>query len=283
MDSPLDQAPNRSIQRVIYVFGCNTRECTESGDGSAFRVIIQGVPVAPKTLISESSSSAEKEETSDKCLWDRMMGSDMTDLKSKFENLDCVDSSVKGHFSQHFPVAFPPIALHIVEEIVCRGNQRMPVGDKPTNEDELNKAGLEDGWSNELYEKMLVTGYDKTFKKFHDRVAHYPNQCVRYSPGGEPLYYNSDPLPSLPCCNSCNKPLSFELQLMPAILSKFPKDGDEYLKHIPSSKRGSHQFFEDGMEWGTIMVYSCFSCLSNASSHSSDFSMEGYALAQVEK
>ncbi len=35
-------------------------------------------------------------------------------------------------------------------------------------------------WSGEKYEKaILPKGYDKTFKKFSDRVAEWPDQCVR--------------------------------------------------------------------------------------------------------
>lgn len=35
-------------------------------------------------------------------------------------------------------------------------------------------------WIGEKYEKpILPKGYDKTFKKFSDRVAEWPDQCVR--------------------------------------------------------------------------------------------------------
>jgi hypothetical protein len=47
---------------------------------------------------------------------------------------------------------------------------------------------------------------------------------------------------------------------MPAILWKLPTREDQHLCHIPKSHRGAHALYSDGMEWGTIMIFSCGVC-----------------------
>lgn len=69
---------------------------------------------------------------------------------------------------------------------------------------------------------------------------------------------------------------------MPAMLSMLPTNGDAHLKHIPKKQRGKHPLFGDGMEWGTIMVFSCGVCQLLDSS-STELTFEAPVITQIEK
>lgn len=138
------------------------------------------------------------------------------------------------------------------------------------------------GWSGEAYEKAsLPKGVDKAFKKFTERVQAWPDQCVRYHFPGSPLLFSfSDPtartlLPAnasqhskhtapsahrIPRCPACKGPRGFEFQLMPNLLSLLDVTSKKYLSEEEMKalkERKGAQVFDIGMEWGTILVYSC--------------------------
>ncbi|XP_050298103.1 programmed cell death protein 2 [Anthonomus grandis grandis] len=82
-----------------------------------------------------------------------------------------------------------------------------------------------------------ATDSDKVFSKFKKKVSEYPDQVIRYSRGGQPLFIAKEPLPdSIPDCEYCGGPRQFEFQVMPQILS--------CLK-------------EYELDWGVILVYTC--------------------------
>jgi hypothetical protein len=51
---------------------------------------------------------------------------------------------------------------------------------------------------------------------------------------------------------------------MPAILSLLPGCEEKYLRHIPEARRHSHPLYGDGMEWATLLAYSCGVCTRKA-------------------
>ncbi|KAF9365730.1 hypothetical protein BGX34_008595 [Mortierella sp. NVP85] len=137
-------------------------------------------------------------------------------------------------------------------------------------------------WSGEAYEKAtLPKGVDKAFKKFTERVQSWPDQCVRYDFPGTPLLFSwsdrtaqlllptnasqhskhTTPSPHrIPRCPACKGPRGFEFQLMPNLLSLLDVTSKKYLseEEMTSLKdRKGAQMFDIGMEWGTILVYSC--------------------------
>lgn len=106
----------------------------------------------------------------------------------------------------------------------------------------------------DLYESTL----DKTFQKFSDRIAQNPEQVLRYEFKGQPLLYSgTDDVATrfvvphgkagatrgIPRCESCGAPRVFELQLVPGLIYELEKD--------------EAMDFDDGMEWGTIIVGTC--------------------------
>lgn len=267
MDCPPIQSA-AVVDRIIYVFACNTRECTESGKNSAVRVIIQ-CRKATKTV----PEIVERKPTG---LWDSIMVDQ--EISHAVENIILDDKVDEGYYSEQYPVGFPATALRIVDELISIRPTRL-IKEIPEMVEEGDGG---EGWQGEAYEQMRINGYDKAFKNFHNRVAHYPRQCVRYSPANNPLPFCADELPLIEKCSKCGDERSFELQLMPAVLSCLPKDADEYLKHIPKNRRGTHPYYGDSMEWGTIMIYSCGLC-TMVGKDEEFCQFEGFSVIQIER
>ncbi|NXU15732.1 PDD2L protein, partial [Pardalotus punctatus] len=98
----------------------------------------------------------------------------------------------------------------------------------------------EDG--NEKYEKSEVKSWDHTFHKFMKRISVCPEQILRYSWGGQPLFITCPPANldrGIPACRNCGSSRVFELQLMPTLVSMLQGDSDL------------------SVEFGTVMVYTC--------------------------
>ncbi|KAJ3103755.1 programmed cell death protein [Phlyctochytrium planicorne] len=85
-------------------------------------------------------------------------------------------------------------------------------------------------WADEGYEKIRPKFYDKAFKNFQKAVKKSPEQCLRYSLNGKPVFYSTDHVhhslttSGPPPCANCGGHRVFELQLMPAILSILPSE-----------------------------------------------------------
>lgn len=96
--------------------------------------------------------------------------------------------------------------------------------------------------SNEKYEKTKVRSGDHTFHKFMKRISVCPEQILRYSWGGQPLFITCPPANfdnSIPACSNCGSNRVFEFQLMPALVSMLWGDADL------------------SVEFGTVIVYTC--------------------------
>ncbi|KAM6064373.1 programmed cell death protein 2-like isoform 2-T2 [Theristicus caerulescens] len=95
---------------------------------------------------------------------------------------------------------------------------------------------------NEKYEKSEVKSRDHTFHKFMKRISVCPEQILRYSWGGQPLFITSPPAninKGIPACSNCGSNRVFEFQLMPALVSMLQSDSDL------------------SVEFGTVIVYTC--------------------------
>ncbi|NXO41978.1 PDD2L protein, partial [Locustella ochotensis] len=98
----------------------------------------------------------------------------------------------------------------------------------------------EDG--NEKYEKSEVKSWDHTFHKFMKRISMCPEQILRYSWGGQPLFITcpaADLDQGIPACSNCGSSRVFEFQLMPTLVSMLQSDSDL------------------SVEFGTVLVYTC--------------------------
>ncbi|NXY61138.1 PDD2L protein, partial [Callaeas wilsoni] len=98
----------------------------------------------------------------------------------------------------------------------------------------------EDG--TEKYEKSEVKSWDHTFHRFMKRISLCPEQILRYSWGGQPLFMTCPPASleqGVPACSNCGSSRVFELQLMPTLVSMLQSDSDL------------------SVEFGTVIVYTC--------------------------
>ncbi|XP_043941910.1 programmed cell death protein 2 isoform X2 [Protopterus annectens] len=83
---------------------------------------------------------------------------------------------------------------------------------------------------------------DKVFQHFKQRIAIEPEQVLRYSRGGSPLWVSAKNVPqqeSIPHC-ICGAERIFEFQVMPQLLNHLNVDT-----------------LDTSIDWGTLAVYTC--------------------------
>lgn len=114
----------------------------------------------------------------------------------------------------------------------------------------LHKFQYDDeGTGEEKYEKSLPAHGDKMFYQFVTKIQANPGQILRYGGHPLPLY----PMADRPrACRSCGGDLTFELQVLPTLISK--------LRLPPST--------ETHLEFGSVFLFSCReSCWSQQDSY----------------
>ena len=83
--------------------------------------------------------------------------------------------------------------------------------------------------------------------RFMKKISVCPEQILRYSWNGKPLFISEPPSnlsEMVPPCSSCGSPRTFEFQLMPALVS---------LLRVKDSTTESAAV----LEFGTVLVYTC--------------------------
>lgn len=68
----------------------------------------------------------------------------------------------------------------------------------------------------EIFKGYSAQFSDRTFSQFKSRVASQPNQVIRYSRNGEPLWLSDAHQPcseSIPACDYCGSEREFEFQV----------------------------------------------------------------------
>lgn len=99
------------------------------------------------------------------------------------------------------------------------------------------------GGGEEKYEKTKARHGDAVFSRFMKKISLFPQQILRYRRGGRPLFISEPPCnvaQTVSACGACGASRTFELQLMPALVS---------LLH---ARDGGSQ-----VEFGTVLVYTC--------------------------
>lgn len=243
----------------MYVFGCNTRLCTEVHGAKCWKAfVIQKAKASSVKVVAEAPKVG---------LWDTIMAppvdtSSADKMATEMKALKVTDDEDQdGVYDEKYSVGFPPVKLHIVEEMIQEKASSSSSTKVETIPEPFRVQEGDADWSGEVYESTQLPGYDKYLEKFQKRVSSYPRQCVRFSPTSSPLMFCKESCPlAIGPCLVCGQRRHFELQLMPAILSLLPTCDDAHLSHIPENNRNSHPLFDDGMEWGTVMVYTCGTC-----------------------
>ncbi|KAH9325108.1 hypothetical protein KI387_005286, partial [Taxus chinensis] len=111
----------------------------------------------------------------------------------------------------------------------------------------------EETWEGEEYEHAMVLNVDRTYLKFKKRLDWYPEQCIRYGFGGQPLLANKD-RGDPGVCALCGGPRVYEMQLMPPLLY--------YLQQ--ACKDSESLYAVNNWEWLTLFVYTCAQSCSRA-------------------
>lgn len=226
---------SESVDRVLYLFACNTKKCVYSAPNKVFKAVLQKRPVESKKEVKTVSAVN---------FWD---SSETVD--SKADTVKQTDFVSCGK-SKGLPVT----VLKIVEELIRP---------KRTNQSENQNFSVENKTDQDGSSEEETVKEDIVMDAFLDRISHYPRQCIRYSPNGRPLHFSESHSNSYSkiTCYKCSQPNpSFLAQLMPAFLSMVPVD--EHVEHIPKAERGKFAPFGDGIEFATVLVLVCEGCES---------------------
>ncbi|XP_023811340.1 programmed cell death protein 2-like [Oryzias latipes] len=124
-----------------------------------------------------------------------------------------------------------------------------------------------DGGGAENYEKTRAKHGDAVFSRFMKSISWCPQQVLRYCRGGRPLFISSAPssmAQALPRCGSCGGSRTFELQLMPALVS---------LLQRTERAAGAE------LEFGTVLVYTC---TSSCWTPGSELAVEEFCFVQAD-
>lgn len=117
------------------------------------------------------------------------------------------------------------------------------------------------GGGEEKYEKTRARHGDAVFSRFMKKISLCPQQILRYCRGGEPLFISEPPANVAQlalACGRCSGSRTFELQLMPALVSLLQRTDGEAAVAAAAAE----------LEFGTVLVYTCRSSCWTAGSGS---------------
>lgn len=175
----------------------------------------------------------------------------------------------EGEVTGNIPT-YRPFYISVVDETDLGGQSDLEHAETLLREYEQREGvgmigSTEGGGGEERYEKDNPRHGDAVFSRFMKRISVCPEQVLRYSWHGSPLFL-SDPPSDLPwikpgCCH-CGGIRVFELQLMPALVS--------LLQRTDTGSRSAVEMgdveMNPGLEFGTVMVFTCRnSCWSSGS------------------
>ncbi|XP_062857610.1 programmed cell death protein 2-like [Trichomycterus rosablanca] len=270
---PLAASP---YHRTIHVFACTAPQCYSKPESwlvirSQFLENEIKQPTECKTVVKPPVSTTDwcdeaddwgmdAENNNDSKLTDTATAQPVTDeltagldVSSRLQGL-CIDE-VTGNetagTSRSGPT-FQPYYISVVEETDLVGHKDLEHANRLLKEYEqregvaVRETGCCEGeGGQEKYEKAEAKHGDTVFSNFMKRITLCPEQVLRYSWGGSPLFIAEPPSKikkTVPPCAQCGSPRIFEFQLMPALVS---------LLHSTESAS------ELVVEFGTVLVYTC--------------------------
>ena len=175
----------------------------------------------------------------------------------------CLQDLSLGESQEDVPV-LRPFFISVVEEADLGGEEddlqhAQQLLKEYERREGVTVGELEDGeggGGEEKYEKTRARHGDAVFSRFMKRISLCPQQILRYCRGGKPLFISEPPsnmAQVVPACGSCGGSRTFELQLMPALVSLLQRmDGGA----------------EAQLEFGTVLVYTCRNSCWTAGSRS---------------
>ncbi|KAJ4760360.1 Programmed cell death protein 2-like [Rhynchospora pubera] len=280
--APLSMAERSIDERVIYVLGCMKKDC--GSNPQSWRVLrlqrckqdieSKDEPLKAEQPEEESTSVAEDKPTSQsssvKVCDDEDSDSDidLDDLAQALEQAATLASnSKKQDGTKHTrKIVEGPVAKKLIDDLTTpvlpcfyiysqrnssegRMDKANFVGGSSISLKEIEKSsGNEsegESWEGEAYEYDKALGADRTYLKFKKQLDAYPEQCFRYSYGGNALFPVAN-VPKPGACKICGSARRFELQLMPPLLYFLQEASDD-----------SSNFSINGWTWLTIIIFTC--------------------------
>eukprot|EP01132_Coremiostelium_polycephalum_P003943 gene3943-4925_t len=168
---------------------------------------------------------------------------------------------------------FQACYMHIEEELY-KNNQNQQNDDIFRKYKMVEKEFGDDAveWSNESYEYVK----DRIFNKFLKRIQAAPNQCLRYSYGGQPLIMTNDAKQKTstpPKCQRCQSTKIFEFQILSTIITQIQQQNNNN-NNLGTSNDNNNTFTTTTttstnsnttssnptipqLEFGNAFIYSC--------------------------
>ncbi|TSK45836.1 Programmed cell death protein 2-like [Bagarius yarrelli] len=185
------------------------------------------------------------------------------DVSSRLQDL-CINSTegLQSAGAATDCPTFQPFYISVVEEADLVGQNDFEHANRLLKEYEEREGvaireitRCEGGRGEEAYEKSKAKHGDAVFSAFMKRITSCPEQVLRYSWSGTPLFIMEPPSnvnETAPPCEHCGSPRVFEFQLMPALVSLL---------------RSTRLTTEFSVEFGTVLIYTCRdSCWTSGSS-----------------
>lgn len=281
---PLEASP---YHRDLHLFACPGAEC--SGRADCWRVLRSQCLETEVTAAQTSSRPAPAQEASlsatDWCEaaddWGMEEGDDgwggslkkesqvqekaaapETEAVSEMDVSSRLQDLRLGESEKDVPI-FRPFFISVMEESdLCGEEGDLEHAQKLLREYEkregvtVGEVEGDEGGGEEKYEKTKARHGDAVFSRFMKKISLCPQQILRYCRGGKPLFISEPPsnlAQVVSACGSCGGSRTFELQLMPALVSLL---------------RGKDGGAEVELEFGTVLVYTCTNSCWTAGSHS---------------
>ena len=101
--------------------------------------------------------------------------------------------------------------------------------------------------------------HDALFNRFRRRIAHNPEQVVRYERGGEELWVGREGQGEGGggVCEACGGRRVFELQVLPQLLYYLEREEGGVRGEGEDDRLAAMRAWKEGLDWGSLFVYTC--------------------------
>ncbi|KAI4317189.1 hypothetical protein L6164_025080 [Bauhinia variegata] len=268
-------APISNEERFLYILGCVMPKCWNSSQSwRVLRVQKIGDVEKPQPCIQDAASSATSSSAVQNTnWWDDVNNEDEDDMdleelgKALSEAGTLASNSKKPPASQRIETAAsasPNQRAHAVDidmpvlpcfyiytqkeppsrdlSSICANYSSLSIKE---NANDVEDHSQEEAWEKEHYEYDKALAADRTYLKFKKRLDAYPEQCMRYSYGAEPLPAAAEEIEP-GSCRLCGGSRQFEMQLMPPLLYFLQEALDDDRRQVV-----------ENWDWMTLLLYTC--------------------------
>ena len=100
--------------------------------------------------------------------------------------------------------------------------------------------------------------HDAVFSRFRRRIAHNPEQVVRYERGGQELWVGREGQgEGGNVCEGCGGRRLFEVQVLPQLLYYLEREEGGVKREGEDERMAAARAWKDGLDWGSLFVYTC--------------------------